>query len=302
MGRSTDHRDVKRLLVTALIASFIVMPILSQDAQDTTVTHTILWSTGELFVTISRPVPTTGANRPAAIARVERSIRNDAASIIAGVLEELPYNSFHTLSDYLADHEEAISRILQAARQATPVQSRASSDLRRAELIYRLDLFGDVVAALVEHQRPTSVTRVLGWVPGGEYTGVLIYAAEPLPHLDTGEETSAEPTLFPGIYYSAPRSDELFRLIESDNVLPEYLARWGTVGYTTDPYASEFNDRIGADPLRIMAIGLFGAHPTDLIIREEHALQLLSTEANRQLLAEGRIVVILPDTPTESEP
>ena len=57
---------------------------------------------------------------------------------------------------------------------------------------------------------------------------------------------------------------------------PEFLARWGVVGYTTDPYAIGFGDRIGANPLRIMAIGLFGTHPTDLVIREEHALQLLA--------------------------
>jgi len=302
MRGTSDPRYVKRLLAAGLFLTLTAFSALPDGSSDTTVTHTISWSTGELFVTISRPVPNSGANRPAAVARIQASIRNDAVSIIGDVLEEfLPYDSFYTLKEYLTENEDAIERVLAAARSATAMETRASDDLRSAEVTYRLDLFGDVVSRLVEHESAAPVTRILGWVPGGDYTGVLIYAAEPLPHLDSGTEQVAEPTLFPGIYYRAPRETELHRLIEADNVEPEYLSRWGVVGYTTDPYADDQYDRIGDNPLRIMAIGLFGAHPTDFVIREEHAVQLLASEANRRLLAEGRVVAIITE-PESSGP
>jgi hypothetical protein len=51
--------------------------------------------------------------------------------------------------------------------------------------------------------------------------------------------------------------------------------------------------RIGDNPLRIVARGLFGAVPTDPIIDRDDALLILSSEHNRQLLREGRIVIVL---------
>ena len=302
MRGTSDPRYVKRLLVAGLLLTLTVFSALPDESDDTTVTHSISWSTGELFFTISRPVPNSGANRPAAVSRVQTAIRNDAVSIIENVLEDvLPYDSYYTLKEYLTENEGAIARVLDAARSATAIEARASDDLLSAEVTYRLDLYGDVVSQLIEHETAAPVTRILGWLPGGDYTGVLIYAAEPLPHIDTGTEEMAEPTLFPGIYYRAPREEELYRLIEAENVEPEYLSRWGVVGYTTDPYAFDQYERIGDNPLRIMAIGCFGAHPTDLVIRREHAVQLLASEANRRLLAEGRVVAIVA-RPDGSEP
>jgi hypothetical protein len=45
--------------------------------------------------------------------------------------------------------------------------------------------------------------------------------------------------------------------------------------------------------LRIIARGVFGARPTDPIIDRDDALLILSTEANRRLLREGRIAIVL---------
>jgi hypothetical protein len=42
-----------------------------------------------------------------------------------------------------------------------------------------------------------------------------------------------------------------------------------------------------------MARGLFGVLPTDPVIDREDALLILSSENNRKLLNEGRIVIVL---------
>jgi hypothetical protein len=55
----------------------------------------------------------------------------------------------------------------------------------------------------------------------------------------------------------------------------------------------ELIKRVGENPLRIMARGIFGAVPTDPVIDREDALIILSSEQNRQLLREGRIVIVL---------
>jgi hypothetical protein len=51
--------------------------------------------------------------------------------------------------------------------------------------------------------------------------------------------------------------------------------------------------RVGDKPLRIMARGVFGIRPTDPIIDGEDARIILSSEANRRLLREGRVAFVI---------
>jgi hypothetical protein len=50
---------------------------------------------------------------------------------------------------------------------------------------------------------------------------------------------------------------------------------------------------VGSNPLRIIARGVFGIDPTDPVIDRDDALLILSTENNRRLLREGRVVLVL---------
>ena len=277
-------------------AVLVALATVGAFAQTTSVTRTVSWETGDLVVQLAREVPATGANRPAAVARVQAEIIEESVSLIVEVLQDLPYDSYYDIGSYLEENEHQIGRVLDAARRAEPIQSRSSNDLRIAEVTFRLDLHEDLISQLVEHDEPAAIPRSLGWWPGGEYTGVLIYAAEPLEHIDTGRRVNLNPTLFPGIYFAEEGEEQLYRLIEAENVTPESLSRWGVFGYTTDPFATELLYRIGANPLQIMATGVFGANATDPVIRRSDALQLLSSDHNRQLLQEGRVVVIIPPT------
>jgi hypothetical protein len=52
---------------------------------------------------------------------------------------------------------------------------------------------------------------------------------------------------------------------------------------------------VGDRPLRLIARGVFGARPTDPIIDSEDALIIISSEENRRLLREGKVVIVLND-------
>ena len=54
-----------------------------------------------------------------------------------------------------------------------------------------------------------------------------------------------------------------------------------------------YTERIGLNPLRTMARGVFGKNSTDIIIPREVARQLLAVEENHRLLLEGRVLVVL---------
>jgi len=57
----------------------------------------------------------------------------------------------------------------------------------------------------------------------------------------------------------------------------------------------------GTGPLRIFARGVFGIKPTDLIIDDSDALLIISSQENRRLLSEGRVVIILDEKVLRSE-
>jgi hypothetical protein len=50
---------------------------------------------------------------------------------------------------------------------------------------------------------------------------------------------------------------------------------------------------VGNNPLRIVANGVYGQTPTDPVIDREDALLIFSSEANRRLLREGKVALIL---------
>lgn len=82
---------------------------------------------------------------------------------------------------------------------------------------------------------------------------------------------------------------------------PDWVERWGVVAYTESTNEYEWIDRVGNDPLRILARGVFGVLPTDLIISQADADRLLAHPDNRELLREGRILVIVPPGMTTAD-
>ena len=127
----------------------------------------------------------------------------------------------------------------------------------------------------------------LGYSPSRAYTGILIYAGDELPV--RGERVSGKlrPCLFPRIY------DEDMRIVlERGKVDPEVLAERGPVGYARAT-TTKAEDRIGEDPLRIMAVAVFGTNRTDVILSREDADRIFALPENRELVRQGKVLVVL---------
>ncbi len=281
-----------------ILATLLILASVNASAQHTedTVTKSVDWSTATLFVTVERSTEAAGARGPAAISRTQRAIRNDAPGILLSVLSDVPFDSRHSVGSLLEDREELITALERAAAKGTVVDARATADLRSATVTFRLDLYPDLGAEFISHRRPVAIPPELGWVPHGEHTGILIYAADVLPIFGTSQSTQVEPTLFPGIYYTAGPENLLYRLSEAEHVDPVQLASDGPGAYTADVQATGLGHRIGSDPLRILAIGAFGTNPTDIVISESDARIIQASEHNRRLLQQGRLAIVLdPD-------
>ncbi|MFW6312411.1 MAG: hypothetical protein ACOC2N_00820 [Spirochaetota bacterium] len=288
LRRSAETRIVSRTICAVLL---LLVPI-AAFAEDV-VTTSIDWSTGTLLVTVERPVEAAGARGPAAVSQTQRAIRNDAPAILLPVLGDLPFDSRHSVGSLLETRERLIAALERVATKGTPVDARATTDLRSAIVTFRLDLYADLGVEFISHSRPIPIRPQLGWIPQKDYTGILIYAADTLPVFGTTGVADVEPTLFPGIYYTAGPEDLLYRLSEAEYVDPARLASGGPGAYTADVAAAGLAHRIGSNPLRILAIGTFGTNPTDIVISEADARLIRASQHNRSLLQQGRLVIVV---------
>ena len=246
-----------------------------------------------LLVTIERAVPTAGALGPAAVSRTKAAVRRDAPTIIFPILASLPLDSDHTVGGMLNEREHLTTRIEQAARSAQPISARANPELSRVEMTFSIDLYNELAPVFAAHSRPSRMETRLGWIAGTDYTGILIYAAGELPVFGTQTAERLEPALFPAIRYLRGPDALLYTLAQAHHIDPGTLASDGPVAYTDDVQAVGLGDRIGTRPLRLLAVGVFGGNPTDIVLTERDALQIISSEHNRSLIREGRLVIVV---------
>lgn len=268
-----------------VIISIILFPT---NAAGQIIQSSMNWETGVFSLSIEDELTEQPYNRPASFYRTEKNIQNTARQIIFDRLLDLQIDSYNTLGD-LARRDlgllETVDQIITALSMKTVIP-----DLIRETVFSRFELavYPTLTTKLVRHNNPFPMENVLHWQPGSEYSGLVIYAKRQLPvH---GEEIMArlKPALFPVIY-----DTNLRLIVDRNRMAPEYARRWGGASYSTG--FDEDESRVGSNPLRILATGAFGITPTDIIIPAADADILLYNPTNRQILQEGRILIIISD-------
>jgi len=155
----------------------------------------------------------------------------------------------------------------------------------------------DVSAALLRHTRASPVMRTLIPVSSAQYTGIIIIAADNLPLYGMRSSALAVPCLFPKIWDSNMNLIYERNMLETNNNIMVHYAPLQSI-FQDNPsgLAPEIIEVAGNRPLRIFARGLYGINPTDLIIDNNDSMLIISSNDNRRLLSEGRVVFILNDS------
>jgi hypothetical protein len=141
---------------------------------------------------------------------------------------------------------------------------------------------------LADAAQPNPVPALLRWAPSRDFSGLVIFAMGDLPWLGSGKTARWTPSI--EFRLLNPRGEVVFDPTMSD---PDFSAKWGQAGMSLGRFNEQrWVDRIGNDPLRIVARGVWGTRPGDLVLAEADWDRLLSREANRKLLAEGRVLIL----------
>ena len=259
------------------------------SAQQISWESSIDWARGELRLVAEAPIDRSGANAPAAAHRAEQEIQSELAAEVVNALLPLRIDSRETLAGELQREPSLYGRLASLADNVERLITRPDRSLSRLQVTYRLDLFPGLPPLLLRDDLPLPFRRILGWIPAGSYTGVVIYAAEPLPIHGTELRSTIVPALLPEIF-----DENMETVLSREQLEVEWMERWGVAAYTDSLDLSDFTERVGQNPKRILARRLFGVSPTDIVISNADARELLATEGNRRLLREGRILIVTP--------
>jgi hypothetical protein len=252
-------------------------------------TSSVDWNKAEVVLTIESPVATGGMNLPAGEFSSERKIDQALPGIFLKAVSTILVDSLSRVADYYEKNSYYASELLRIAELGTKGFPRYSRTLNRVSISYTYPLHPLLGALFISHKKAADIPRDIRWSPSARFTGIVITAQKPLPVHGEAYTASVVPCIFPEIF-----NEDMEPVLLHDMGDPAFLSRWGSAAYSRSFDEESWEARIGRTPLRIVAAGLFGKSPTDLIIRNEDARRILSRPENRRLLAEGRILIITP--------
>jgi hypothetical protein len=272
------------LLLAAALAT--ALPALEPEVQ---AQAKMDWSQGALELDASLPVQ--GELSPDVRFVYERQVDQMLPSLFSQAVAQVTLDSHRSLGDRFRESPGLLQSLSDLAlARGRKELSRLDQELKQVQVSYRFPFYGEggLIGPLVLHSVPYPLPRLLGFVPTRAFSGLVIYAKGELPAHGKDESERLRPALFPRLY------DEDMNLVLNEEMCdPAYLRQWGMVAYSYDQDEGPFLERIRVAPLRTVARGVFGIRATDIILSRETARQLLSSEENRSLLRQGRILVII---------
>jgi hypothetical protein len=282
---------MKSLLLLA--ALWLAAGSANADFDELTRSHRLLWDQGALLLEVRKAVDPAAPLSPATRFQAEQRIQEALAYLYMEAVQDVPVDSHDSVGDRLAASGALFRALSERAASGVWRESAAfARDLHAVVVVYRFPLFGEqgLAAPFVLHERPFPVPRLLSFTPARGFTGLVILAQGEFSSHESSC-ASGRPALLPRLY-----DEDLNPVLSAEMCDPQALRKWGVAAYA---YSGEeaalqaFQDRIGTTPLRTMARGVFGRNATDILLSTEVARQLLSREQNRELLRDGKILIII---------
>ncbi|MBE6347685.1 MAG: OmpA family protein [Spirochaetaceae bacterium] len=275
---------IKFLISIVFILFALNINLFSQQATSQSIvdwTKPAFFSTAELDISESNIVLPSG--RGAAKTILESKI----PLLIKDPLLSLPIDSSLKLGDTVLQDTlslEEITNIIQDGKQSASVYSNEKDSI----IINHTIKLNDISSKLVKHSFPYKPNSPIEKTATRKYTGIIIDARGVLPVQGEFVTSTGNPCLFPKVW------NEEMELIYEKNIEDSKVAKeLGIVNYHWSSDENLYRDRIGNDPLRITAKKIFGINRTDPVISKKDALKILSLDENRELLKQGRVIILL---------
>ncbi|OJF77544.1 MAG: hypothetical protein BKP49_00725 [Treponema sp. CETP13] len=274
---------VKRL--TAFIVIFNVF--LTVHAQTLTATSNVNWNNTSFNSQIILDLKMANISLPSGRNAAVKKIQQQLPLLIKSPLLNTVVDDSSLLWDNILSNSlklENVTEIIQQSNNHTGIYSGKTDSISVNNTIN----LHEIAALMVKHNTPYQLRIPIEQVTTRKFTGIIIDMRGSFPVHGEFLEDTAVPCFFPKIY------DENMNLIYEKNMTDPSIAKTiGIVQYTDSLNEKEYENRIGKNPLRIIARELFGAYRTDPVISRDDALKILSLKENLELLEQGRVVFLM---------
>jgi len=260
------------------------------------ISGTVEWDTMRLNAQVSLDLASAGIKLPTGRTQAESLLNTGFLNLIQPSILELRVDSSTTIGDLLKNGEINQTALSAIAQRANSVAPSMQSDMKKMQASHSISL-ADISSSFISHSRPAAVTRTLNPVSTAQYTGIIIIATERLPVHGSRNTALAVPCLFPKIWDSEMNLIYDRNMLEIRNTtMVKYSVLQNIFQNNPSGLSPELREVAGDRPLRIFARGVFGINPTDIIIDRSDAMLIISSEENRRLLSQGRVVIILDES------
>ncbi|MDR0708035.1 MAG: polymerase [Treponema sp.] len=288
---------MKRLVLLPFFVCFAQLAIgqtaIGKPAFDTK--SSIDWIDMEIRAQTALNLASANIKLPGGRVRAQQIVEEEYLHLIRPVILNIQVDSSHTVADLLSGRELNLADIGRLSRPANKTPPALSKDMGFMQVSYTVSLKA-MSEALLRHSRPSPIRRPLSPVKAPAYTGIIIIATGDLPIHGRNTMSRVQPCIFPKIWdtdmnliYERSMTDP----DKNKNGIVKYVPEEAVFRPTPSGMDEDLEAFIGKNPLRVIARGVFGMNPTDLIIDRSDALLLLSSDGNADLLRYARVVFVL---------
>lgn len=270
-----------------IVIILFILPFIHLSAGTLTVQSVINWDISTWVLTIENDLPVSDMTLPSRKSQAEEYIRKDLKNIIFTGIQPLVLNSRTTVKEYISQHPEVIEDIYNLSDKAHRDFALLSKDMKKIKIQYTIALYPYIVEIFSNNQHPLPLDTLLIFSPSTDFSGIVIYVKKSLHLFGKNRFGHYVPALFPRVF-----NEQMDLIVDKAFVSPEVINTWGMVGFRTDLNLTESTKRIGMNPIKIVARGLFGINNTDIIIPDSEALKILSRKHNIELVKKGRILIV----------
>jgi hypothetical protein len=283
---------IKLCALAGVLAAGLIAPSHARGVESGVI-GTLDWERMRIDAKVSASLDMADIRLPSGRTRAEEMLSAYYFDKARGIINSIRLDSSTVIGDLVDSGEIPDSMIEALALQAKRHSPKYSLDFGTISSIYTIDL-KDIGAKLPRHGQSLPPPRLVSSPAASDYSGIIIIAQEELPVHGRKVKAKLVPCLFPKIW------DTEMSLVHDSGA--DSGAAFSTVLYTGEdsifidsPSGLDENLQkvVGDKPLRVIARGLFGINPTDAVIDRADALVILSSEANKRMLRDGRIAFIV---------
>ena len=277
------------------LSAFVINPLWGQSLPFD-VSLSINWVRGELNSQVSFELVPAGIRLPTGRFLAEDTLREAYPGLLRPYLLSLRVDSNSTMRNLMDRGELSLEELDSLCLESDKIPPNLSADLSR--MTGRYTVFMEKISALLtRHSRAVEPENPLIPIRAADYTGIIIIADAELPVHGRRDVALVEPCIFPKIWDSNMNllyERNMFQpLPQTGNLMVHYATRERIFRPSPSGLEGELAAFLGPNPLRIIAREVFGINPTDPVIDRDDALKIISTENNRRLLREGRVLLVL---------